>query len=222
MTSARDLVRSFLLERSNGRGRVHDSTFDRPRMSLAEQLAVEALSILADRYEAQTTQVTPVATIPRTALGARRSEAVIRELIAGATHELVVLGYEVSDVKIIGALADRASLGVAVDLLVDSEQTPLDRLIAAWPAGAGSAQVWQTGPDERGRAFRLHAKALIADGRRCMIGSANLTHSGLRANLELGVLLEGPVVQRLRGYVSEMVRRGIVRPAHTLGQGMDG
>jgi putative cardiolipin synthase len=36
----------------------------------------------------------------------------------------------------------------------------------------------------------LHAKVLIVDGRRALVGSANLTHRALTANLEAGVLIE--------------------------------
>jgi phosphatidylserine/phosphatidylglycerophosphate/cardiolipin synthase-like enzyme len=184
-----------------------------------EQLAMESLALLTERYERRYTRVTPVATTPRTALRARRSDAVLRELIGGATEELIVLGYEVSDVYIIGALAERASLGVVVDLLIDANQTPPEKLALAWPAGAGPAQLWTTTMDERGRPYRLHAKAVIADGSRCMLGSANLTYSGLHANLELGVLLEGPVARRFRAHVAEMAQRGVVAPSISLGVG---
>ncbi len=36
----------------------------------------------------------------------------------------------------------------------------------------------------------LHAKILIVDGRRALVGSANLTYRALTANLEAGVLIE--------------------------------
>jgi phosphatidylserine/phosphatidylglycerophosphate/cardiolipin synthase-like enzyme len=182
-----------------------------------EELAVEALAVLADRNERRLNRVTPVATTPRSALGARRSDAVLRDLIASATNELVVLGYEVSDRGIITGLAERASLGVSVDLLVDAKQTPLSRLSEAWPRGAATARVWTTAFAEDGKPYRLHAKAVIADGRRCMLGSANLTYSGLHTNLELGVLLEGPVAKRFRRHVSEMIRRNVVTQAMVLG-----
>lgn len=212
MNRASDVVRAFL--RGGG-----TTPADTPAAPADEQLAMESLALLAERYERRYTRVTPVATTPRTALRARRSDAVLRELIAGAREELIVLGYEISDVDIIGALAERASLGVAVDLLVDGVQTPVERLAGAWPLGAGRARVWTTGHDDRGRPYRLHAKALIADGRRCMLGSANLTYSGLHTNLELGALIEGSVARRFRSHVREMVQRGVVVPARWLGDG---
>lgn len=210
MNRAYEVVRAFVHGRDPRASGVSQRGDD-------ERLAFEALAILAERHERRTTRVTPVATTPRTALRARRSASVLRELIRGATLEIVVLGYDVSDVDIINELAERASMGVAVDLLVDAAQTPIDRLVDAWPVGAGEARVWSTGLDERGRPYRLHAKAIIVDGHRCMLGSANLTYSGLHTNLELGVLLDGPVARRVRSHVSQMRQSGMVVPARTLG-----
>jgi phosphatidylserine/phosphatidylglycerophosphate/cardiolipin synthase-like enzyme len=48
--------------------------------------------------------------------------------------------------------------------------------------------------DTGDHAYAIHAKAVISDNRRCYIGSANLMQTGLSANFELGVLLEGPMV----------------------------
>lgn len=36
----------------------------------------------------------------------------------------------------------------------------------------------------------LHAKILVVDGKKCIIGSANITKSGFYKNYELGILIE--------------------------------
>ena len=51
---------------------------------------------------------------------------------------------------------------------------------------------------EEDRWRSLHAKALIADGKRAIIGSANLTDRALDRNIEVGIWLEGPSVKHLR------------------------
>ncbi|MBI3947783.1 MAG: hypothetical protein HY321_17820 [Armatimonadetes bacterium] len=49
----------------------------------------------------------------------------------------------------------------------------------------------------------LHAKVYIADGTRAIVGSANLTPSGLRENLEVAVLIDDrDEVQRLATAIS--------------------
>ena len=47
---------------------------------------------------------------------------------------------------------------------------------------------------------RLHAKVYVADKARAIVGSANLTPSGLDQNMEYGILIEDPrIVGRIRG-----------------------
>lgn len=46
--------------------------------------------------------------------------------------------------------------------------------------------------------FQLHAKAILVDGERAYVGSANLTDTSLHYNFEMGVLIEDkPTVERL-------------------------
>jgi len=58
---------------------------------------------------------------------------------------------------------------------------------------------------------RLHAKVYVADTRRALVTSANLTPSGLDGNFEYGVSLEDPVlVQRVRRDLEAYVQVGNV------------
>lgn len=58
---------------------------------------------------------------------------------------------------------------------------------------------------------RLHAKVFIADGRRALVTSANLTPSGLDFNFEYGVGLDDPaLVQRVRGDLEAYAQLGSV------------
>jgi phosphatidylserine/phosphatidylglycerophosphate/cardiolipin synthase-like enzyme len=173
-------------------------------------LAFRALSVQAAAHEATETIVVPAVTTPSTSVGVRRIGAVLDELLAGAQREVVVLGYELSDPATLGRLAETASRGVRVELLLDSAQTSLDLIRKSWPRGGGVAHLWQTGVNPRGKAVRLHAKVVIVDGRRALMGSANLTRSGLRSNLEVAVLLNGPVVAGIRAYAGELIDRRLL------------
>lgn len=60
----------------------------------------------------------------------------------------------------------------------------------------------------------LHAKVLVVDGRRALIGSANLTNRALTANLEAGVLIEDPdVAAALEQYVRRLMDHGALEQA---------
>ncbi|MGH2442051.1 MAG: phospholipase D-like domain-containing protein, partial [Chloroflexota bacterium] len=78
--------------------------------------------------------------------------------------------------------------GVRVRVLLPSSATPID--------GAALAR--------SGVRIRLvakpyiHAKAVLTDRSEAFIGSENLSGQSLDRNREIGVLLRGPVVDRLR------------------------
>ena len=60
----------------------------------------------------------------------------------------------------------------------------------------------------------LHAKLLVVDGRRALVGSANLTHRALTANLEAGVLIEDPdVAAQLERHVRRLMRDEVLASA---------
>ena len=55
----------------------------------------------------------------------------------------------------------------------------------------------------------LHAKVYVADEAAALVGSANLTRSGLDRNLEYGVLLDDPaLVRKVRGDLLAHMRLG--------------
>lgn len=84
--------------------------------------------------------------------------------------------------------AGRVSLTVLTDLRADSI------LSASLDIGALQMFANQFKQAEVISVPRLHAKVYVADRRRAIIGSANLTPSGLDHNMEYGVLIDDPSV----------------------------
>ena len=72
----------------------------------------------------------------------------------------------------------------------------LDALSAALAAGA-TIKVLGTG-------HRLHAKVLLSDSIRALVGSANLTLAGMHTNVEAGVLLSGPECEAVSTWFEEL------------------
>jgi len=52
----------------------------------------------------------------------------------------------------------------------------------------------------------VHAKLLVVDRQGCYLGTANLTHRGLRDNLELGIILRDETVAKLRDLADSLRR----------------
>ncbi len=78
-------------------------------------------------------------------------------------------------------------------------------------AAVGGIRRWRWPAEQRKEGAVLHAKALIIDGRRALVGSANLTKRALTANLEVGVLIGDPVVAGLlEEHVRGLMARGVL------------
>jgi phosphatidylserine/phosphatidylglycerophosphate/cardiolipin synthase-like enzyme len=200
--NAREAVREYRLRRTRG-----ESLEDRdPTIAYAMQ----CLAVLDETCASDETGATFVATSPRTVLTARRMASVVEDLIAGAKRELVVVGFELSDRVVIRQIAARAASGVSIHLMLDGIQSAPMFTRGAWPRFAPLPRYWTTGIGADGKTIRLHSKALLADGHTALVGSANLTYSGLRRNLEIGVLLEGRIAADMRHYLEELIRRKLL------------
>ena len=123
--------------------------------------------------------------------------ASITRLIESADEELIIVAFRLDADDILDRIIARSDDGVEVTIHLDHGQIETEGA----PRGAYDrlnqhgivVERW-----EQDRYHSLHAKVLIADGQRAIIGSANLTDRGLDRNVELGIWLEGPTVGHLR------------------------
>jgi hypothetical protein len=58
----------------------------------------------------------------------------------------------------------------------------------------------------------LHAKALVADRRLAVVGSANLTAHGMLLAHELALLIDGPAAEEIAARIDMLGRSRLVRP----------
>jgi phosphatidylserine/phosphatidylglycerophosphate/cardiolipin synthase-like enzyme len=124
-------------------------------------------------------------------------------LIAGARRSLLVENEEMSDRRIVAALAAAARRGVAVTVVMTDggEYTAqLDRLARAGVAVRVYAE---------DASLYIHAKAIVADGRTAWVGSQNFSAVSLDHNRELGIVLSGRrVVTAVAGTIEADARHG--------------
>ncbi len=113
-------------------------------------------------------------------------------------------------------LAQGDTREVGLDRLTEDGLT-LHRAVASepWPGGANleMATVWGRSGEWTGESVgaALHAKALVVDGQRALVGSANLTQRALTANLEVGVLVRDPAVAgTIEAHVHELMADGVL------------
>ena len=163
---------------------------------------------------------------------ARDTAVVVRELFATARRSVLVAGYRFDHVEDLleplhTAMRDRS---VTARLFVDIEREPgdpddpdqcavcfVDRFFAKrwrWtdhrpeifydPRTAEARPVWE--------AVSLHAKCVVVDEMRTLVGSANFTARGHARNIEAGVLVDDPrLADRLLRQWNDLVAGGVLR-----------
>lgn len=149
----------------------------------------------------------------------RLTMGVLVELFATATSSVVLAapfmqwGHGLSDGPV--AIAANAALrrGVSVDIL--GTEAGLDSIDVLVLPDGGNAPLRLWVPSEiagEGSKLGFHAKFCLSDERAAYIGSANFTGPGLESQLEMGVLVTGPIAQQVRDVWTLACNSGFVQP----------
>lgn len=157
---------------------------------------------------------------------ARRTEAVVKEIVAGAEKELLIVGYwlvtsTVQIKELIQLLISKANSGAIVRFVFDpgDKGYGLDNFKALedkWPADLEGAprQVYSwsdhMAENSGGHHRKLHAKVIVADNRDALVTSANLTRAGLLENLEMGLRVQGFMAGAVVRHYDLLIREGIL------------
>lgn len=139
--------------------------------------------------------------------GVRATTAVVLDLLASAQQHVLIAGYEFNHGGVIfqplhQAMTER---GVRTSIYLDVKPAPspssnLDAYLAV-KAHQFLASNWRFGPPfpelhywpagcAHGSKCSLHAKCIVVDRERVLVGSANFTRRGYKHNLEVGVVLD--------------------------------
>jgi phosphatidylserine/phosphatidylglycerophosphate/cardiolipin synthase-like enzyme len=180
-------------------------------------LAVESSAVVAARSE--TVSVVWTGPTAPKAFPVRRSDQALLGLIASATKRVTVVSFVIFKVAdITTALRDAANRGVAVDLIFESEPEAKAKSAREMRDAIGKTTgtvrllewpVNKRPPKPSGKLGSLHAKCAIADGKRLLVSSANLTELAHWFNVELGLLVEGgDVPRRVQAHFDALVDAG--------------
>lgn len=140
----------------------------------------------------------------------RLTSQVVKQLIDSAERRVTMISYAAYQIPaVIAALDAAVARGVSVDLILESAEH-LD--------GGGGARAYakyrvfhwpseQRDPPEA----KLHAKAVIVDGRDVLLTSANMTNAAYDKNIELGVLCRGgSTASRVQKHFDALIARGVL------------
>lgn len=137
---------------------------------------------------------------------ARDTAVVVRELFAGSTRSVLIAGYAFDHGEEIlrplhAAMAER---GVEAELFIDvpraeSAEAAEDHVMRFiddfrrrnWPFGPPEPNIYYDPRTVWGDEYAsIHAKCIVVDGRRTLVGSANFTERGHERNVEVGVFID--------------------------------
>ncbi|MFG2137812.1 DISARM system phospholipase D-like protein DrmC [Streptomyces sp. NPDC048650] len=167
-----------------------------------------------------TVQVRTVWSGPSTpAVPVRATAQVLVEVINEAHDELLAMTYAARPYPALThALTEAAARGVRIHIVVETLAGARGLLSGREPADAfasvAGVRLWCWARHSAEHAHsRQHAKLAVADRRTLFVGSANLTQSAARRNIEAGVLVSGgEAPRRAAEHIVELQRRGVLRP----------
>ena len=154
-----------------------------------------------------------VCTLPSADRAVLATADVASQLMEQARSQLLVVGYSLDDSRLMRTLAQRSAAGVDVTIVGDWSSKSALHLRRAWPGGVRPAHILENVEPVGGEAVMMHGKAIGADRKTALLGSANFTSGGLRRNIEFGVRVTGAVVADLVRTVERLEREGWLVPA---------
>lgn len=161
---------------------------------------------LRARQVAEACRSRPVWTGPGASGEQRLTAAVLHDLVASANQRVLLVSYAAFTLTSLASdLTDAVARGCTVDVVFETEEDSSGSYSGQSTPFANVAGItrWRWPAEQRGNGAALHAKVLVIDGARALVGSANLTRRALTANLEAGVLIADP---RIAGALEKHVR----------------
>lgn len=179
-------------------------------------VAVALQTALVLRKRSDTTRSRVVWTGPGSSGAQRLTAAALKELLSSAKQRILIASFAahtLSDVAI--ALEDAVTRGCAIDVVFETEDDSSGAY--SGPSSTPFGEVagihrWHWPSDQRQATGVLHAKVLVIDGRRALVGSANLTYRALHNNLEAGILVEDPALAAsIERHIRSLMESGVLR-----------
>ena len=179
------------------------------------RLCLQSLRIQHEDLRQRLLDAEFVATLPPESPGtARPTEQAVRQMVGGATSEIILIGYELTNRGLIDQLADAASRGATVILICDRSRGAAPRILEIWPSPTPPPRIYHDRKrDDSATYAAMHAKCLLVDGSDLLVTSANFTFHGLRGNIEIGVRLRGAPAAEARKIFSHLVGNGVLEDA---------
>ncbi len=145
----------------------------------------------------------------------RTTIGVLTQLIAEAEQHVIITapfmqsGYGLSSGALADALRSALRRGVDFDIMSTGQSLQTIERVGLLEDARGRLRFFQAAAHiADDQQLGSHAKFCVADGEVAYVGSANLTGRGLTGQLEMGVLIRGPVARQIRHFWDYAVELG--------------
>ena len=186
---------------------LHRVGFPEPERAL--RMCLQALRVQHEEMTGRLIDAELVATLPSGMPGiARTTDQVLLEMLRPPVEEVILLGYELTDLKLLHLLVEVEAAGADVIVICDRTRGTAERV---QELGFRRPRVFQDRERLDGAPYAsMHAKCLLVNGADLLVTSANFTFHGLHGNIEIGVRLSGPPASEARKMFSHLVENRIV------------
>jgi phosphatidylserine/phosphatidylglycerophosphate/cardiolipin synthase-like enzyme len=168
---------------------------------------------LATRQRVRAHRAWPVWTGPGSVGEQRLTAGVLHELLAGAQQRILLVSFAAYTLPEVAADLEAAvQRGCAVDVVFETEEDSAGAYTGPSRPFAHVSGInrWRWPAEQRDGGGVLHAKLLVVDGRRALVGSANLTAKALAHNLEVGAVTSDPeLATQLESHVRRLIESGV-------------
>lgn len=139
--------------------------------------------------------------------GVRSIETTLEELLQSAQDEILITAYAISNTsnKFIGKLESVLAHGIKVQMIVNQITTQPRPVVTALQSLASTYPHFHLYSFESMEGMSdLHAKTIVIDRKKALIGSANLSFRGWTTNHELAVLITGEAANEIASVIDRL------------------
>jgi len=125
-------------------------------------------------------------------LKARKTYAVMDEIIKNAKKSIMLTGYSISEYvdDKLELLIQKSKTGVYVNLFVNDIKHKEEQLQKILMYRGKFLNIYNYCGKTDDKMAALHAKVIVTDKQKALITSSNLSYHGIEGNIEMGVLIE--------------------------------
>lgn len=140
-----------------------------------------------------------------TGYGVRSIGVVIGELIRSAKNEIQVMAYLITSPDFIDLLVEAAEKGIKTTVIINSLSEQPVNIRNKLENATGRFSYFRVKEFCTKSKGSLHAKVIVVDREKAIVGSANFTRSGIASgNHEIAVLIQSKEAEKLAGLIDRL------------------